>query len=461
MAENITYPPYDAMLAGSTTNDTWSDGTQFSIGNTTYAWDSTPGLWRAFTTATSSSSGGGGLVLGEFFSQTVTASTTSLTLDHTGPAWVFLTAGSGSGAVRVNTNPDPGDTGRGGNGGSGGFFLQDVSVLEGANVVIGTGGAGRSISRQPNQEQAGLSGTGSSITWSGITLTCTAGAGAGIVTNGADGMATITGTDAPTLLTNAEVTTEAEAYWHDFAVADTDGNLELGSSTVSVPVTTGSPGGYAETTAGETGTARSLAGSAGRLYIVYQNQASGGSSGGSGTTINIGGTGGEGAGIFTVQSDARNGANDPTTIVEVTFTANYTATYNFLLIGGGGRGRGSGASVLHSEPITEGTVVTISVGGGGDDSAVPQSEVGGDSTVSIGGSVIARASGGGSTSTDIGNGVIAPQNPLIPPAISVNATAVEDSWAIFGNSIVGAQGRDQGTGTNNAIGGRIQFVGTV
>ena len=140
MAENITYPPYDAMLAGSTTNDTWSDGTQFSIGNTTYAWDSTPGLWRAFTTATSSSSGGGGLVLGEFFSQTVTTSTTSLTLDHTGPAWVFLTAGSGSGAVRVNTNPDPLDTGRGGNGGSGGFFLQDVSVLEGANVVLGTGG---------------------------------------------------------------------------------------------------------------------------------------------------------------------------------------------------------------------------------------------------------------------------------------------------------------------------------
>ena len=157
--------------------------------------------------------GGGGLQLGEFFSQTVTASTTSLTLDHTGPAWVFLTAGSGSGAVRVNTNTDPLDTGRGGNGGSGGFFLQDVSVLEGANVVLGTGGVGRSISRRPNAEQAGASGTGSSITWSGITLTCTAGAGAGIVTNGADGMATITGTDAPTLLTNAEVTTEAEAYW--------------------------------------------------------------------------------------------------------------------------------------------------------------------------------------------------------------------------------------------------------
>ena len=175
--------------------------------------------------------------------------------------------------MRVNTSPDDGQTGRGGNGGSGGFFLQDVSVLEGANVVIGTGGAGVAIDRNPNNEQVGRSGTGSSITWSGITLTCTAGAGAGIVTNGADGMATITGTDAPTLLTNAEVTTEAEAYWHDFVVASTGGNLQLGSGAVSVPVTTGSAGDYTQANAGTTAQASSAAGSAGQLYIVYQNQA--------------------------------------------------------------------------------------------------------------------------------------------------------------------------------------------
>ena len=29
MAENITYPPYDAMLAGTSILNTWSDGTQF------------------------------------------------------------------------------------------------------------------------------------------------------------------------------------------------------------------------------------------------------------------------------------------------------------------------------------------------------------------------------------------------------------------------------------------------
>ena len=260
--ENILFP-----------NNPPQEGDQFTVGNTTYAWDPTPGIWRAFTTATSSSSGGGGLVLGEFFSQTVTASTTSLTLDHTGPAWVFLTAGSGSGAVRVNTNANPGNTGRGGNGGSGGFFLQDVSVLEGANVVIGTGGTGASITRQPNQERVGNSGTGSSMTWSGITLTCTAGIAAGIISNGADGTATIAGTDAPTLLTNAEVTTEAEAYWHDFVVTSTGGNLQLGSGAVSVPVTTGSAGAYTQANAGVTATATSAAGSAGQLYIVYQNQA--------------------------------------------------------------------------------------------------------------------------------------------------------------------------------------------
>ena len=32
MAENITYPAYDAMLAGTSVLNTWSDGTQFSIG---------------------------------------------------------------------------------------------------------------------------------------------------------------------------------------------------------------------------------------------------------------------------------------------------------------------------------------------------------------------------------------------------------------------------------------------
>ena len=44
MAENITYPAYDAMLAGTSILNTWSDGTQFSIGNTTYAWDPTRDL---------------------------------------------------------------------------------------------------------------------------------------------------------------------------------------------------------------------------------------------------------------------------------------------------------------------------------------------------------------------------------------------------------------------------------
>ena len=41
-------------------NDPPHEGDQFPIGNTTYAWDPTPGIWRAFTTATSSSGGSGG-----------------------------------------------------------------------------------------------------------------------------------------------------------------------------------------------------------------------------------------------------------------------------------------------------------------------------------------------------------------------------------------------------------------
>ena len=85
MAENITYPPYDAMLAGTSVLNTWSDGTQFSIGNTTYAWDPTPGLWRAFTTATSSSSGGdagGGFGRRDEFYDAVRAGTGMLFLNQ-------------------------------------------------------------------------------------------------------------------------------------------------------------------------------------------------------------------------------------------------------------------------------------------------------------------------------------------------------------------------------------------
>ena len=168
----------------------------------------------------------------------------------------------------------------------------------------------------------------------------------------------------------------------------------------------------------------------------------------------------QGGGVFTVQRGAVNGTNDPSALVS-TFDANYSTTYLFLLIGGGGRGLGSGASVIHSENIDEGTEVTISVGGGGDNSAVPGSNVGVDSSVSIGGSVIALAAGGGSTSTNIGNALIAPSNPLVAPAVSVNATAVTDQWTILGGGALFSQGRDQGTGVSNAIGGRISYTAVV
>jgi len=367
MAENITYPPYDAMLAGTSVLNTWSDGTQFSIGNTTYAWDSTPGLWRAFTTATSSS-GGGGSEFVNFDPRAVATSTNTLTAEGT------LTAGEN---------------------GAYGWFT--ASTLDRMTVTVTGDGSimmpGGSTNYNVDRQNAGL----------------------------------------PRGFTTSFTITADSANSRDFV----GGMFYLGPNGT---ITGGNFNGAQFEV---------------RMVDIVPASAGGGT-----TTVNIGGSTG-GGGIFTVQTDARNGANDPTTITEVTFTANYTATYHFLLIGGGGRGRGSGASVLHSEPITEGTMFTISVGGGGDDMALPGSAVGGDSTVVIGGSVIARASGGGSTSTDIGNGVIAPQNPLIPPAISVNATASEDSWAIFGANVAGSQGRDQGTSTNNAIGGRIQFVGTV
>ena len=60
-------------------NDPPQDGDQFTIGNTTYAWDPTPGIWRAVVTATSSSGGGGGSEFVSFDPRAVATSTNILT----------------------------------------------------------------------------------------------------------------------------------------------------------------------------------------------------------------------------------------------------------------------------------------------------------------------------------------------------------------------------------------------
>ena len=73
--ENILFP-----------NNPPQEGDQFTVGNTTYAWDPTPGIWRAFTTATSSSGGSGGGALLPWLTQdgglTTRVEVTGIQLEH-------------------------------------------------------------------------------------------------------------------------------------------------------------------------------------------------------------------------------------------------------------------------------------------------------------------------------------------------------------------------------------------
>ncbi len=96
MSENITFP-----------NDPPVDGDQFTIGNTTYAWDSAPGVWRAFVTAASSSGGGGGGGTGDWISDFSAASVANAVTQYTAEpiatfsnfaedTWVFLEATHGT-----------------------------------------------------------------------------------------------------------------------------------------------------------------------------------------------------------------------------------------------------------------------------------------------------------------------------------------------------------------------------
>ena len=245
--------------------------------------------------ATVNIGGGAGLQLGVTAKDTITTSTT-ITADDltgTGPAWVLLGGGGGSGAVaqynRVN-NPS-GSAGAGGAGGNYGFFINDSANLVGASFTAGASGTAQTSGAQNVGDGTtvifgsnGTAGTTSTLVLDGTTYTCTGGGGGTRGTPGtagAAGTASATGGTPLDLIDVQTINTDIDTYWDGFIVVETGGNLRLGGNTADAAIT-GSGGGAGDAAfaspqgpdgEGPVREVTSGSGSAGSLQIVYQNQA--------------------------------------------------------------------------------------------------------------------------------------------------------------------------------------------
>ena len=238
---------------------------------------------------------GGGLQLGVTAKDTITTSTTITAddLSGTGPAWVLLGGGGGSGAVaqynRVN-NPS-GSAGAGGAGGNYGFFINDSANLVGASFTAGASGTAQSnVGVNVGDGTTvifgsnGTAGTTSTLVLDGTTYTCTGGGGGTRGTPGtagAAGTASATGGTPLDLIDVQTINTDIDTYWDGFIVVETGGNLRLGGNTADAAIT-GSGGGAGDAAfaspqgpdgEGPVREVTSGSGSAGSLQIVYQNQA--------------------------------------------------------------------------------------------------------------------------------------------------------------------------------------------
>ena len=257
------------------------NGTTFFLSGHYWEAADAPSLGGSSTTV-NIGGGGGGLALGTFANQVEGPGTSgTLSLDFSGPAWVWLSGGGGGGGARVDMVLDE-YAQRGGAAGSGGFFLEDVSVLEGATYTVGARGTGASVTKATNDNEAGTGGGTSTLSWSGITFTCTGGGGgsgssgtstAGLP-GGTAGQATITGTDAPTLIPQADLLSAAQDAWRNTVVDDGDGNITLAYTEVSFPAAAGGAG--QTVMLDQSGimqeTATGAPGGHGTLTIVYQPQ---------------------------------------------------------------------------------------------------------------------------------------------------------------------------------------------
>ena len=198
---------------------------------------------------------------GVFLSETYTSSGT-VSLTGTGPGWVFLTGGGGSGGAFIHVTTQP-QAGPGGAGGTAGVFLSDLSVINGATFTLGAGGAGRNANGSGNDSNPGNAGASSSFSGGSISLSATGGGGGGEI-NFAAGAA---GVGTPAL--DPQV---ARDYWAGFLVDDGSGNMVSGDTRVAVGGGNGGAAANLVSPAGIFASITSGAGGGGQLTIIYQDQ---------------------------------------------------------------------------------------------------------------------------------------------------------------------------------------------
>lgn len=341
MSENITFP-----------NNPPQAGDQFTIGNTTYAWDTAPGIWRAFVTATSSSGAGSGdpwpvqwvnrnvntgtgltQVLG-LRVQNGTPLTNTFTIEHSGRYYIALYGAGGSATLARGSSTNYASGGSG----SVTFGQYDFAAGDTISYTLSPSGAttlaGGSSFRQPNTTPSD-----STAAFGDVTLTAPGGGSASLATPGTaaapatGGQYNFTGT----VGTLVSVQNGLTLAFPDFGFL----NTEFG---VGIDGNSDAPAGFSITGGG----------SALDVVLISPTPDAGATGGGGGsTTINIGGGG---AGLQLGET-AMDNITTSRTIAAGDLTGTGPA---WVMLAGGG---GGGSTAIFNSLNTAGSAGSGGAGG--------------------------------------------------------------------------------------------------
>ena len=182
-------------------------------------------------------------------------------------AWVGVSGAGGGGAGVVYGNFARGTGAVGGAGGFFGFFVSDVTTLIGASFTVGAAGAGSYTNGYPGS--FGISSTGntggtSTLSFTGVSISCTGGTGGRGYTGGQTGSGTPgnAGTSSGSGVTDIDVAASIASFYSGKYVTGPQSISAAGGGAAGPVVVTGD-GGTAGVSFGGTG-------GVGKLVIIYE-----------------------------------------------------------------------------------------------------------------------------------------------------------------------------------------------